>query len=53
MTLEKDADPFELFDVKKLQGREDGYWIWIGDVRISYVVFWDSERIGVTDMDWR
>ena len=51
-TLEKDAAPFELFDVKKLQSREDKYRIRIGDVRILCVVFWDPERIEVTDIDW-
>ncbi len=53
VALEKDAIPSELFDVKKLHGREDEYRIRIGDIRVLYAVFWDSDCIEITDVNWR
>ncbi len=51
--LEEDAVPTELYDIKKLEGREGEYRVRIGDIRILYAVFWNSESIEITDISWR
>ncbi|MEM4097859.1 MAG: hypothetical protein QXS81_04145 [Candidatus Micrarchaeaceae archaeon] len=47
------AIPSELFDVKKLHGREGEYRIRIGNIRVLYAVLWDSSCIEITDVNWR
>ena len=51
-TLEEDAVPAELYDLKKLEGREDEYRVRMGGIHILYAVFWNSESIEITDISW-
>ena len=36
-----------------LGGMEDTYRVRIGDIRISYVVFWQAQEIRIFEIKWR
>ncbi len=45
--------PVHDYDVTKLGGTEDTYRVRIGDIRISYVVFWAKQEIHISEIKWR
>ncbi|MGI0141910.1 MAG: type II toxin-antitoxin system RelE family toxin [Candidatus Micrarchaeales archaeon] len=51
--LSKNPIPSELYDIKKLGGREDSYRIRIGDIRVSYTVMWNIKEVHVSEIEWR
>ena len=51
--LKESSCPFRLYDVKKIQGRDNVYRIRIGKYRIQYEVFKDQELVLVFSIGLR
>ncbi len=45
--------PVRDYDITKLSGMEDTYRVRIGDIRVSYVVFWQAQEIHIFEIKWR
>lgn len=52
-TLQLNPIPFRLYDMKKLEGMENGYRIRIGNIRITYELFLNDFLIKVRYIGFR
>lgn len=52
-TLQLNPIPFRLYDMKKLEGMENGYRIRIGNIRITYELFLNDLLIKVRYIGFR
>ncbi|MGH2639854.1 MAG: type II toxin-antitoxin system RelE family toxin [Rhabdochlamydiaceae bacterium] len=53
LALENDPVPAKLYDTDKMGDWEHAYRVRIGDIRITYRIFWDLHEIKVLEIEWR